>query len=367
MNQIIVLMFCLLFCFFNTSESANRMNQSGNSYFPPIDSDEWETSSIDSLGWNSDKLPALSKLLENNGTRAFLVIKDGKIVIEEYFGKDLLKRGDFDKDKQWYWASAGKTLTAFMVGIAQEEGYLSIDDRTSKYLGKKWTSLRNEKEDLITIRHQLSMTSGLNDNTKDPYGFKPSDLIYKADAGTRWAYHNGPYTLLESVVTSATGVEFDDYFNSRLADKIGMKGKWRWLGNFHLYFSPARSMARFGLLMLNRGNWNGEEVMRDTLFFNRMITPSQTLNNSYGYLWWLNGKESYMLPNTQQVFSGSLTPDAPDDMFSGLGKNGQYLSIIPSLNMVLVRMGDNPDDTEIAAMFQREIWDKLNQIMNKNQ
>jgi CubicO group peptidase (beta-lactamase class C family) len=135
------------------------------------------------------------------------------------------------------------------------------------------------------------------------------------------------------------------------------------MGNFHIYFSTARSMARFDLLILNKGNWNGKVILNDTSYFESMITPSQTLNNSYGYLWWLNGKESFMLPQTQQLFEGSITPNAPDDMFSGLGKNGQYVSIIPSQNMVMVRMGENPDNSEVAAMFQREIWEKLNEII----
>jgi CubicO group peptidase (beta-lactamase class C family) len=339
--------------------------QQGEAYFPTVGSSQWATITPESLGWNKEKIPELKKLLEKNGTRAFLVIKDGKIVIEEYFGRDLLKISKFTKDKQWYWASAGKTLTAFTVGKAQEDGYLSISDKTSDYLGKGWTSLPAGKEELITIRNQLTMTSGLDDGAANEYAFSPTDLIYEADAGTRWAYHNGPYTLLENVVSKATGKSFDTYFNEKLAAKIGMDGQWRWMGNFHIYFSTARSMARFGLLMLNKGVWNGEVIMKDADFYHAMINPSQDINKSYGYLWWLNGKESYMLPQTQKVFNGSITPNAPTDMYSGLGKNGQYLSVVPSLNLVMVRMGENPDQSMVAAMFQRDIWEKLNAVMNR--
>jgi len=363
MNQLIAIILCFFLCACNADNGIAKTPENQSPYFPAIGSNQWATLSPESLAWNVEEITDLKKLLEENGTRAFLIIKDGKIIIEEYFGRDLLKIGKFNKDKRWYWASAGKTLTAFMVGKAQEEGFLSISDKVSDYLGKNWTSLPIEKEDKITIWNQLTMTSGLDDLATEKYGFEPKDLTYKADAGERWAYHNGPYTLLERVVSTATGKDFDTYFNDNLADKIGMDGEWRWLNDFHIYFSTPRSMARFGLLILNKGSWNGEAIMNDSAFFNAMITTSQSINKSYGYLWWLNGKDSFMLPQSQLVFDGSVTPNAPADMFSGLGANGQYLSIIPSLNMVMIRLGENPEDSEIAAMFQNEIWEKLNKII----
>jgi CubicO group peptidase (beta-lactamase class C family) len=352
-----------LLCSCNSDAGILGDNIHGSSPFPQISSDYWETLSPDSLGWDLSFVPELKELLEKNGTRAFLIIKDGKIVIEEYFGKDLLGISKFDKNKRWYWASAGKTLTAFTVGLAQEDGFLNINNKTSDYLGKNWTSLTPEQEDNITIRHQLTMTSGLDDSESDRNSLEPSNLIYKTDAGTRWAYHNAPYTLLEKVVSKAVGKEFDDYFSEKLASKIGMDGQWCWLGDYHIFFSTARSMARFGLLVLNNGDWNGTTIMKDKSYFEAMINPSQNVNESYGYLWWLNGKNSFMLPQTQLVFQGSITPNVPPDMVSGLGKNGQYLSIIPSMNLVMVRMGENPEDSEVAAMFLRDIWEKLNKII----
>ncbi|MBT8230555.1 MAG: serine hydrolase, partial [Bacteroidia bacterium] len=91
--------------------------------------------------------------------------------------------------------------------------------------------------------------------------------------------------------------------------------------------------------------------------------PSQKINESYGYLWWLNGYSSHMLPATQIVFPGSISPEAPTDMISGIGKNGQYLSIIPSLNMVMVRMGENPDQVAVPILFQNDIWKIMNEIL----
>jgi CubicO group peptidase (beta-lactamase class C family) len=100
--------------------------------------------------------------------------------------------------------------------------------------------------------HQLTMTTGLDDGVPDGHGFLPQDLIYKADPGTRWAYHNGPYTLLERVVANATAEAFDAYFNRVLRDRIGLDGMWIWSGNDHVYYSTARGMARFGLSLCSR-------------------------------------------------------------------------------------------------------------------
>ena len=332
-------------------------------YFPPTGSDTWESVTPESLGWNTAEIPALLDILRNNGTRAFILLQDGRIVMEEYFGNTLTGTAAFDKNSNWYWASAGKTLTAFIVGKAQEDGFLKLSDKTSAYLGLGWTSLSSQKEEMITVKHQLTMTTGLDDGVADNHSFLPQDLIYKAEAGTRWAYHNGPYTLLEKVVTNATGMIFDTYFNTVLKDKLGMDGSWIWNGNDHVYYSSARSMARFGLLMLNNGKWGSDVIMNNTTYFNEMVTPSQNINKSYGYLWWLNGKASYMIPDSQVVIPGSPSPNGPDDMFSGMGKNGQYVSIIPSKKMVLIRMGEDPSGVQVPFMFLDNIWAKLKLIV----
>lgn len=326
-------------------------------YFPPNTGNEWESVSPSSLGWCVDKIDSLYNYLEQQNSKAFLVLKNGKIVLEKYFGS-------FSKDSIWYWASAGKTLTAFLVGIAQQEGYLSIEDSTSKILGVGWTSLPPEKERLIKIRHQLTMTSGLRDFVSDPYCTLPACLIYQADAGTRWAYHNAPYTLLEKVVVNATGQNYNIYFNNKIRSKIGMSGIWLQSGSNNVYYSNARSMARFGILIQNRAVWNNDTLLKNTQYFNAMVNTSQHLNKSYGYLWWLAGKESFMLPQTQFVFNGSWAPNAPEDMIAALGKDGQILNIVPSLGLVIVRMGQAPDSSgQITAHFNNEIWKKLNQII----
>lgn len=88
-----------------------------NLYFPPISGTTWDSISPQSIGWCQEKIDSLYNYLDANNTKAFIVLKDGKIVLEKYFGT-------FDQNSLWYWASAGKTITSFMTGIAQQEGYL---------------------------------------------------------------------------------------------------------------------------------------------------------------------------------------------------------------------------------------------------
>jgi CubicO group peptidase (beta-lactamase class C family) len=343
--------------------SKDKIPIDDNLYFPPVSSQEWETVTPASLGWNEDKIPALYSLLETNGTKAFILLRDGKIVIEKYFGTNLTGQ-PFTMSSNWYWASAGKTLTSFIVGKAQEDGFLHLNNMTSDYLGKGWTSLSPSQENKITVLHQLTMTTGLDDGVADNHSFLPADLVYKADAGTRWAYHNGPYTLLEQVVEKSTGESFSEYFNRVLRDKTGMDGSWIWSDNDHVYFSTPRSMARFGLLLLNKGKWASEIILDNPDYYSAMVSTSQNLNKSYGYLWWLNGKESYMVPESQIVIPGVMTPNAPADMISGMGKFGQFVSIVPSEGIVMIRMGENPSSVAVPFLFLDDIWEKLDPVIH---
>jgi CubicO group peptidase (beta-lactamase class C family) len=324
-------------------------------YFPPLTGNEWETTDPASLGWCTEHIDELLQYLEEKETKAFLLLKDGKIVIEAYFGT-------FTQDSLWYWASAGKTLTAFMVGLAQEQNSLTITDTTLRYLGAGWTNCSPTQEERITIWHQLTMTTGLDDGVPDNHCTLDTCLNYLAEPGTRWAYHNAPYTLLDEVLSQATGQTLNSFVFQKLTQPTGISGLFLNLGYNNVFFSKARSMARFGLLMLNRGNWNGKQVMADMDYFDAMISPSQNLNRSYGYLWWLNGQESFMLPGLQFVFPGPLFTNAPDDMYTALGKNGQILNVVPSKNLVMLRLGNDPGTGPVSAGLNDSIWKKINRV-----
>lgn len=324
-------------------------------YFPPVNSSTWSVTDPAALGWCQKKIDTLYKFLEANNTKAFILLKDGKIVLEKYLN-------GHSQTSLWYWASAGKTFTSTLVGIAQQENFLKISDSTSKYLGKGWSSCTPEQEDKITIKHQLTMTSGLDDGVTDPFCTLSSCLIYKAPAGTRWSYHNGPYTLLDGVIEKATGMTLNQFATQKIKITTGMDGLFIKQDYNNVYFSTARSMARFGLLILNKGRWNDIPVLSDQQYYNEMVNTSQNINESYGYLWWLNGKNGFMVPQSQIKFPGRLFQSAPADMFSALGKNGQFVNVIPSQNMVWIRMGDNPDNSLVPFLFNEDVSKYINAL-----
>lgn len=323
-------------------------------YFPPLSGNDWQTKSISSLNWNAGKVQDLLDYLQLKNTKSFMILQNGKIVMENYFD-------GHTATSPWYWASAGKTLTSTVTGIAAQEGYININNKVSTYIGNGWTSAPLAKENLITCKNLLTMTSGLDDTLGDDVS--PANLKYKADAGTRWAYHN-VFVKLQDVVSQATGKTWDDYFSTRLKNKIGMSGSWILADNNVVYWSTTRSMARFGLLALNNGNWDGATIINPT-FFQEATNSSQAINNSYGYLWWLNGKTSYHLPQTQFEFPGSLIPSAPKDTYCALGKNDQKIYVVPSKKLVVIRMGNAADNANAALSdFDDVLWQKINAVIN---
>ncbi len=327
-------------------------------YFPPIGSSTWETVSPIDLGWKTDAEQPLYDFLEEKGTDGFIILKDGKIVVEWYFG-------GFTMDDSHSWNSAGKTLTAMTVGIAQEEGFLSIEDSSMDYLGEGWSMLTPEQEANITVRHHLTMTTGLDYTVDDPFCYDKECLLYKNEPGTFWYYHNAAYTLLDQIVTNATGMDFKQYSYQKIRDRIGMQGTWVKVNYNNLFFSNTRSMARFGLLCLNEGTWDGTEILSDKAYFTAMTSTSQNLNQSYGYLWWLNGKGNFKVPGNEATFSGELMSEAPSDLISGLGAFDQKLYVVPSQNLVIVRLGDDAGESQLGpSSFDNLLWEKLSAYIN---
>lgn len=340
--------FYLLACFLWCSISASAQN---NPYFP-AQTAAWDTLAPSALNWCPDKIDSLYQYLEDEQTKAFLVLKGGRIVLEKYFDT-------FTVDSLWQWNSAGKGLTASLVGQAQAEGHLSIQDPTSNYLGQGWTSLPAAKENLIEIQHQLQMTTGL-DPSNDLFCTLDTCLTYAADAGTQWYYHNAPYSLLRDVLEQATGTNLNIYTQQRIKNPIGMgTGIWVSAGFNNIFFSTARDMARFGWLMANEGKWAGQSVLQDSSYVQDMLQPSQSLNPSYGYLWWLNGQSSFMAPGSSLVFPGAISSPAPADVWLAAGKDAQLISYSPSEDLLVVRMGNANNNALVSFDVHDGIWERL--------
>lgn len=336
-------------------EPGDPSTPSDTMYFPPNSGNTWETQSISGMGWKQNAVQPLKDFLIAKNTKSFMILVNGRIVLEEYFN-------GHNAAAEWEWNSAGKTLVATTTGLAQQDGLLNINNKVSDYIGTGWTSMSQDKENLITVKHLLSMSSGIDDTKQLVI---KSNLIYVADAGTRWAYGN-VFQKLTDVVADASSQNFENYFNAKLKNKIGMDGRWNFGTIFTIYHSTTRSMARFGLLALNKGKWNTEQVVNEA-FFTESTSTSQAINPSYGYLWWLNGKSKFMLPNDQTVYQGTLIPNAPADMYAAMGAKDQRIYVIPGRKMVVIRMGEasdaaNPDFA--VSGFDNALWEKINAVIN---
>ena len=328
-------------------------------YFPPIGSATWEIVDPSLYNWNISTLNDLYTYLQSKNTKGFIILKNGRIAVEKYFGT-------FTADSAWYWASAGKTLSAFLVGIAQQDGIVNINNPSNQYLGAGWSSLTVAQENAITVKHHLTMSTGVEDDQSGTDCTDPACFTYKAAPGKRWSYNNAAYYKVIDIVEHATGKSYNTYTQEKVYSKTGMSGVWLpgTGGNGKIHYSTPRSMARFGLLMLNKGNWNGTGVLNDQNYLTQMTNTSQNINLSYGYLTWLNGKASSMLPGSQILFNSSIVPNAPADMYAALGKNDQKIYVVPSQNIVVIRMGDASGLSLYAlSSFDDELWGKLKVLL----
>ena len=191
MKKIYLLPFLLVFLSSCSSDSSSNQVFEEQMYFPPNGgSTTWTTKSIADLGWNQSAVQPLLDYLELKHSKSFIILVNGRIVMENYFN-------GHSATTPWYWASAGKTLTSTMTGIAQQDGFLSINDKVSDYIGIGWTSETLAQENLITNRHLLTMTSGIDDYVNGIYSddVTPSTLNYKAEAAAITSC-NFTYTLL---------------------------------------------------------------------------------------------------------------------------------------------------------------------------
>ncbi len=325
-------------------------------YFPPV-TGNWETITWSEAGLCPDSLPALMELLQQEDSKAFVLLYNGKILNETYFGS-------FTSDSLWYWASAGKTLTSALIGIAADQNGLDLDAPSDTYLGAGWTSLSANQEHAITVRHQLTMTTGLDDGVVDEDCTLPTCLQFLANPGTRWAYHNAPYTLLDDVLQGATGFTNNQYFFQKIGTPCGINGLFINSGYNKVFYSTPRNMAKYGLLLQNQGVWNGTTIIPST-YHALMTSPSQNLNQSYGYLTWLNGQNTFMVPSSQLIFPGMMAPHAPTTTYAALGKNGQIISVSPDENITWIRMG-NGNNSLISVTLWDNIWSKLQYIFCSN-
>jgi hypothetical protein len=296
---------------------------------------DWEVRAPEDLGMDARTLDGAREYAFAGGmnTQGVVVVRSGAIVGEWY-------ANGADQDS---WAaswSMAKSFTSALVGIAISEGQIpSVDVPMTTYY-PQWEGTRREE---ITLRHVLQMASGLEfDETynrsgsdiarmvlsqKDQLAFA-ADRPYLHPPGTAFSYSSGDSLLLSGMLEQATGQSAADYARQKLFDPLGMEQVEWWqdaAGHTLTYCcldTTSRDFARFGLLYLREGAW-GESQVVPADWVADSLAPSDSFAG-YGYQWWLRR---------------DLGAVVPGDTFAALGHDGQYLYVIPSLELVVVRNG----------------------------
>jgi len=248
-------------------------------------------------------------------------------------------------------ASVQKSIISYLAGIAIGQGKLDMTKPVSAYLGEGWSKAPVEKENAITVRHIMTMTSGLNDA-----------LRYLAPAGSKWRYNTGAYSQMLLILQKAFGEDIESISWKYLVDPIGM-GDTEWTprpwaarmdaANKLGFATTTRDLARFGLLIQAGGVWNGTDLLQSPGYLQRALSSSQNMNPAYGLLWWLNSGKGYRLP-TGLPKKGSMIVSAPADLVGAMGALGRKVYVVPSLGLVVTRLGNSPDRS-----FDSEFWKRL--------
>lgn len=273
------------------------------------------------------------KGLKNKRSRAIIVIYKDQIIAEKY-------ADGFDKNSKLLGWSMTKSITATYFGILQKQAKFDIFKPAPI---KEW---QNDDRKKITTNDLIHMNSGLE--WEEDYG-KISDatkMLFQARDMTKsqiakkligkpnasWNYSSGTSNLLSGILRKQfkTHQEYLDFWYTSLIDKIGMHSmivETDMVGNYvgsSYGWATARDWSKFGLLYLHQGNWNGEQIF-DPSWSKYVATPTATSNGIYGGHFWLNSAGRY--------------PDSPRDLYSANGFQGQNVFIIPSHDMVIVRLG----------------------------
>jgi len=292
---------------------------------------DWALSSPEARDMDDAELERAFDYARNRRSQALLVIRHGYVVKEWYaypWTKHTTQSG----------YSVAKSFTSCLIGMLIDEGRISgPDQRASDWI----TQWRGKEHEAITIRHLLSMTSGIYCTLNSDYVdllTAPNQTLYalglplEAEPGRHWEYNNAAVQALAEVILKASGRQAKDYARERLWSVIGM---WNadWLtdetGNTLTYQSviaSAREFAKFGYLFLRRGKWVSRQVV-SAGWVDQSARPSQSLNRRYGFLWWTN-------------HDGDYWKDVPADAYAAVGAFNQRVYVVPSLDLVVVRLGE---------------------------
>ncbi len=293
-------------------------------------------------------------------THILLVVHKGELVAEGY-GVD---HEAATKHTAW---SMGKSIISSLIGLQVDQGKMDLN-QTNIY--PTWTDERSS----INLTHMLQATNGLDwvenyagvSDATNMLFLKPNAAEVAAtkplkyEPGSYFYYSSGTTNILSQFLRTQLGEEayqklpYDGFFY-----KIGMHNtvmekdaSGTFVGSSFV-FAPGRDYARFGLLMLNKGNWQGEQILSED-WVNFATTPSAVApRGEYGAQWWLNAGSSTNPRN-------KLLPDLPNDAFYAGGFEGQWILVIPSEELVIVRLGYTPKGEFSMNAFASDVIKLLN-------
>lgn len=278
------------------------------------------------------------KLNDIKKTRTVLVVYKNQIIAEKYIE-------GFDKNSLILGWSIAKSVTSAVAGILEKQGKVNLNQ---KNLFPEW---KNDDRKNITLKNIINMNSGLEwEENYDKISDVTQMLFIDKDMSARqknkkfvgkpnetWNYSSGTSNLLSNFIKNQfqTQQEYADFWYKELIDKIGMNSmviEADYIGNYvgsSYAWATTRDWAKFGLLYLHNGNWNGEQIINKS-WVEFTKTPTNTSKGEYGGHFWLN--------------AGGIYPDVPKDLYSCNGYQGQRVFIIPSKDLVIVRTGLASDE-----------------------
>ena len=289
----------------------------------------WNITSPETLGIELTKVQKLIEYIKEPSlnTQAAILIQSNNI-IAEYYAEGYNKN---DLVTSW---SVAKSFSSTLIGIAIDEGYIgSVDDSISLYL-PEW---KTEPQENISLKYLLGMRSGMDDHPGLGVYFQNDMVNYSLDReisrepGIAFSYSNEDSMLFSRIIENATSLDFQEYADTRLFDKLDIKETW-WTdksGNTLTYAGldmTPREFAKFGLMIAQEGKWLDEQIVSES-WIGEATTEFDNLA-SYGYQWW-----------TSTISESGLGMFRQDDypFFSALGLDGQYVYVWPEKDLVLVR------------------------------
>jgi CubicO group peptidase (beta-lactamase class C family) len=332
-------------------------------YWP---TDDWRTCRPEDVGMDSASLYTAYEYAARSSfvTEGILVVRRGYVVGEEYF------RG-YGPATRFASYSVAKSFLSAVVGVAIERGHIpGVEQLAYPYFDAWKAPGTDERKRAITVRHLLTMQSGLRFTDASGAGWAGTDIegILNADdavayvlglpsvaePGARWNYSSGDSILLSGILQAATGRTALEFGRERIFGRIGMS-TMTWssdraghtIGGWGIG-ATLREYARFGYLYLRNGWWNGEALVPEP-WIRQSLTAARPSVPGYGFQWWL-----------APSFATNAQYPVPGDTFAAQGLYHQKILVVPSRDLVVVRVGTDQgpsswSDTEFLGRILASI------------